>query len=102
MNKSIVRSSIDSLANQAPHFYRMMSSVGEQRRRRRTNRVAREAGWLGAGLVLGAGLTTLFTPRTGAEIRRQLSDQAMRVRDSLAPRSNGATGSATRKKEISS
>lgn len=99
MKHSILRDSIHSLADlagHAPHLYQMVSTVGDQRRRQRTNRILRGAGWLGAGLVLGAGLTTILTPKTGAELRKALSDQATRVRHSLAPessrtsRSNGA------------
>lgn len=33
-----------------------------------------------AGTVLGAGLGMLFAPKTGAETRRQLTDQANRLR----------------------
>jgi gas vesicle protein len=33
-----------------------------------------------AGTVLGAGLGMLFAPKTGSEVRRQLSEQANRLR----------------------
>jgi gas vesicle protein len=33
-----------------------------------------------AGTVLGAGLGMLFAPKAGADVRRQLSDQANRLR----------------------
>jgi gas vesicle protein len=33
-----------------------------------------------AGTVLGAGLGMLFAPKAGAEVRRQLSEQATRLR----------------------
>lgn len=33
-----------------------------------------------AGTVLGAGLGMLFAPRTGSELRNQLSEQATRLR----------------------
>lgn len=93
MSNQIVRNSIGSLAdlaNQAPHIYKMLSHVGGLRRRQRTARIAQHAAWLGAGLVLGAGLTTLFSPTTGAQVRRRLSDQAKRVRGYIAPAINGA------------
>src|SRR5512145_916395 len=35
-----------------------------------------------AGTVLGAGLGMLFAPRTGSELRNQLSEQATRLRSS--------------------
>ncbi len=35
-------------------------------------------------------LTTLLSPTTGAQVRRQLADQAKRVRGYIAPKSNGA------------
>lgn len=97
MNRSLVRNSIDSLADlaaQAPNLYRMVNSVGDYRRRQRTSRLAREAGWLGAGLVLGAGLTTLFAPKTGAEVRKSLSAQADRVRKSISKQTDGLARSA--------
>ena len=93
MSNQIVRNSIGSLAElatQAPQIYKMLSHVSGQRRRQRTVRIAQHAAWLGAGLVLGAGLTTLFSPTTGAEVRRRLSDQAKRVRGYIAPAINGA------------
>ena len=93
MSNQIVRNSIGSLtelANQAPQIYKMLSHVGGLRRRQRTARIAQHAAWLGAGLVLGAGLTTLLSPTTGAQVRRRLSDQAKRVRRYIAPAINGA------------
>lgn len=33
-----------------------------------------------AGTVLGAGLGMLFAPKAGADVRKQLSDQATRLR----------------------
>ena len=33
-----------------------------------------------AGTVLGAGLGMLFAPKAGAEVRKQLSEQATRLR----------------------
>jgi hypothetical protein len=86
MSNHNVRNSIGSLAElarQAPHISEMLSVVVGQRRRRRTV-------WLAAGLVLGAGLTTLLSPTTGAQVRRRIVDQAQRVRRYVAPKSNGA------------
>lgn len=93
MNNHIVRNSIGSLAqiaSQAPHLYEMLGQVSSLRRRQRTARIAQHAAWLGAGLVLGAGITTLLSPKTGAQVRRQLSDQAKRVRGYIATKSDGA------------
>jgi hypothetical protein len=93
MSKHGVRNSIESLAeiaNQAPHLYKLMSDVGAQRRQRRVARIARDAGWLGAGLVAGAGIVALLTPKTGPEVRRDISDQASRVREYIKPRVNGS------------
>ncbi len=97
MSKHVVRNSIGSLAEiatQAPHLYKMLSQVGAQRRRQRVARVARDAGWLGAGLVVGAGLVALLTPKTGTQIRRRLSEEANRVREYIKPRANGAADGA--------
>ena len=93
MSNQIVRSSIGSLSelvDQAPQIYKMLSRVGGLRRRQRTARIAHSAAWLGAGMVLGAGLATLFGPATGADVRRRLSGQAKRLRDQIAPAINGA------------
>lgn len=107
MANHTVRNSIRTiadLANQAPHLAKMVNYIGEERRRRqRASSTARQAGLVGAGLVLGAGLVALFTPTSGAQTRRRLSDQAMRIRDYVAPKANGAARSAERaaKKELS-
>jgi gas vesicle protein len=51
-----------------------------------TDRVEREDGGgsflmgLLAGTVLGAGLGMLFAPKAGAEVRKQISEQATRLR----------------------
>lgn len=37
-----------------------------------------------AGTVLGAGLGMLFAPKTGAEVRKQLSEQATRLRSTAS------------------
>ncbi len=92
MNRHLVGPRLGSfadLAAQAPQLYQLVSRVGAQRRRRRTARVLQSAGWLGAGLALGAGLTTLLTPSSGAEMRHRLSAHAQRVRDYVTPRPNG-------------
>jgi hypothetical protein len=93
MNRDLVRTRIGSfadLAAQAPQLYQLVSRVGAQRRRRRTARVLQRAGWLGAGVALGAGLTTLLTPTSGAEMRHRLSARAQRVRNYVAPRHDGS------------
>jgi hypothetical protein len=98
-----LRHSLHALADltaQSPRLQKFVSS-GARRRRRRTNQIAREAGWLGAGLVVGAGLTSLFTPSTGAEVRKRLSNQAMRLREFMASRTNGAAATGpTAKKNV--
>jgi hypothetical protein len=93
MNNDPVRNRIVSLADlaaQAPNLDLLLSRVGALRRRRRAARVAQHAGWFGAGIALGTGLATLLTPSTGPEMRRRLSARAQRVRDYVAPKSNGA------------
>ncbi len=94
MNNHVVRDRIVSLADlavsQAPQVYQLLNRVGLQRRRTRAARVAQRAGWFGAGIALGTGLATLLTPSSGPEVRRRLSSRARRVRDYVAPRSNGA------------
>jgi gas vesicle protein len=44
-----------------------------------------------AGTVLGAGLGMLFAPRTGSELRNQLSEQATRLRSTANETYNQAS-----------
>lgn len=97
MSNQILRNTIGSLAelaSQAPHLYEMVSQVGSLRRRQRVNRAVRAAGWLGAGLVVGAGAAMLLSPKSGPWMRQRLSAEALRLRDSVAPRKNGAADGA--------
>ena len=93
MNDHRIRNRIVSLADlavQAPQLVQLLGRVSGQRRKQRAARVARHAGWFGAGVALGTGLTTLLTPNTGQEMRKRLSSRAQQVRDYVAPKSNGA------------
>jgi len=89
MNEHSVRNGILSLATiavaQAPTLAQLLNRVGLQRRKARAVRMARSAGWFGAGIVVGTGLATLLTPNTGPEMRRRLSARARRVRAYVAP-----------------
>ena len=92
--------SLTSLAAQAPDFYKIANAVGQHRRRKRAERIARSAGLLGAGALVGAGVTALCTPETGAAIRRRISNQASRVRDYVRGTiSDGDDGDAPSKKK---
>ncbi len=44
-----------------------------------------------AGTVLGAGLGMLFAPKAGAEVRKQLSEQANRLRSTASDTYNQAS-----------
>jgi|SRR5262245_26633720 len=44
-----------------------------------------------AGTVLGAGLGMLFAPKTGAEARKQLSEQANRLRSTASDKIHQAS-----------
>jgi gas vesicle protein len=44
-----------------------------------------------AGTVLGAGLGMLFAPKAGSEVRKQLSEQASRLRTSASDTYNQAS-----------
>jgi hypothetical protein len=88
MTNHLVRnrfSSLAGLAAQAPHMYDLLYRVGLQRRRNRAARMARNAGWFGAGLAVGAGLSSLLSQGGGQQLRERLSTQARRVRDYVAP-----------------
>lgn len=104
MSNHIVRNSIGTLAqivSQAPHLYDALGQITSLRRRQRTARIARHAAWLGAGLALGAGLTTLLSPRTGAQVRSQISDQAKQVRNYITSKSSSAKGNGAAHAELS-
>lgn len=98
MSNHIVRNSLGSLAelaNHTPNIYKVLSQVAGQRRRQRTARILQNGAWLGAGLVVGAGLATLLAPKTGEQVRRQIADQAERVRRYVAPRAQAAAREAS-------
>jgi hypothetical protein len=91
MNDHSIRnrfSSLASLASQAPQMYDLLHRVGLQRRRNRATRMARNAGWFGAGVAVGAGLSSLLSQGGGQQLRERLSTQARRVRDYVAPVEN--------------
>ena len=44
-----------------------------------------------AGTVLGAGLGMLFAPKAGSEVRKQLSEQATRLRSTASDTINQAS-----------
>ena len=48
-----------------------------------------------AGTVLGAGLGMLFAPRAGSELRRQVGEQAGRLRSSATDAYSTASGRVT-------
>ena len=69
------------IAAQAPSTYELVRSLGApQRRRARVTRLAKRAGWFGAGTVLGTGLVALLTPHNGREMRDRLRGQTTRAR----------------------
>jgi hypothetical protein len=88
MNDHPIRNRFGSLAGlaaQAPQMYDLLHRVGLQRRRNRAASMARSAGWFGAGVAVGAGLSTLLSQGTGQQLRERISHQARRVRDYVAP-----------------
>ena len=50
--------------------------------------MARNAGWFGMGVAVGAGLSSLLAQGGGQQLRERLSTQARRVRDYVAPVEN--------------
>ena len=70
-----------NLASRAPIAYELLHRIGLERRRSRAIRAASCAGWIGVGMAVGSGLTLLFTPRTGPQMRERLGDRAKRARD---------------------
>jgi hypothetical protein len=84
---------IADLASRAPSTFEMLSRIGLERRRSRTVRAASCAGWLGLGMAVGSGLTMLFTPRSGPEVRERLGEQAKRAKEYVAPSDEGASDS---------
>ena len=72
--------SLANIAAQAPSTYQLVRWFGAQRRRARVTRLAKGAGWFGAGAVLGTGLVAFLTPHNGREMRQRLGGQAKRAR----------------------
>jgi hypothetical protein len=70
-----------NLASRAPTAYELLHRFGLERRRSRAIRAASCAGWIGVGMAVGSGLTLLFTPRTGPQMREHLGERAKRARD---------------------
>ena len=99
MNHDQARRRIMSFADlataQAPNLYHLLSRVGALRRRRRAARIAQNAGWFGAGVVVGTGVATLLMPSSGAEMRRRVSTGARRMRQYVTSKSNGAAHKET-------
>jgi hypothetical protein len=77
-------STLAGLAAQAPQMYDLLHRVGIQRRRHRNYQMARSAGWFGAGVAVGAGLTSLLSQGGGQQLKERISTQARRVRDYVA------------------
>ena len=78
-------SALAGLAAQAPNVYELLHRVGLERRRARASQMARSAGWFGAGLAVGAGLSSLLSQGGGQQLRERLGEKARRVRDYVAP-----------------
>jgi len=81
-----------NLASYAPSTYDLLSRIGLERRRSRAARAASCAGWIGLALCVGSGLTMLFAPRRGAEVRERLGEQARRAREYVAPHGDDDRG----------
>jgi hypothetical protein len=99
MNDHSIRnrfSSLAGLAAQAPQMYDLLHRVGLQRRRNRAARMARSAGWFGAGVAVGAGLSSLLSQGGGQQLKERISTQARRVRDYVAPAEHGMREGAER------
>ena len=84
---------IADLASRAPSTFELLSRIGLERRRSRTVRAASCAGWLGLGMAVVSGLTMLFTPRTGPQMRERLGEQAKRAKEYVAPSDESASES---------
>jgi len=91
--------SLADLADRIPDFYARLARFGD-RRSGRAGRGARSARWLGAGLVIGAGLTALTSPTTGPDVRRRLRAGARRIRDRVRSRLDAAQAKATAESSI--
>jgi hypothetical protein len=72
---------IANLASRAPKAYGVLHRLNLAHRRSRASRVASRAGWIGAGIAVGSGLTLLLMSRSGQEMREYLGERATRARD---------------------
>jgi hypothetical protein len=76
---------IANLASRAPSPSELLDRLGLERRRSLARRSVSRAGWIGLGMAFGTGLTMLFTPRSGPEVRESLSERAKKAREYVAP-----------------
>jgi hypothetical protein len=60
---------IANLTSLAPKAYGVLHRLNLAHRRSRASRVASRAGWIGAGMAVGSGLTMLLMSRSGPEMR---------------------------------
>jgi len=65
----------DTISGNLPSREELLNAIGLASRSSTTSDVASAIAVFGAGLLIGAGLALLFAPKTGEEMRRDLSDR---------------------------
>lgn len=68
--------------------------IGLETRRTATDYVLPALGLFGAGILVGAGLGLIFAPKSGREIRGQLTDRMTEMRERAAAEKERLQGEA--------
>lgn len=80
-NMSSMKNLAETLAENLPTRDDLVNAIGLASRRSTTSDFASVIGVFGAGLLIGAGLALLFAPKSGEEMRRDLSDRMSSLRE---------------------
>jgi len=86
----------DELMQRLPDRDDVSRLLSWRRGRPRSEDLLSAVGLFGMGLLIGAGLALLFAPRSGRELRKQMSDRMEGARSSLGDHFERRQGSASR------
>jgi hypothetical protein len=78
----------DEILQRLPDRDDLLRLLARRRSRMRSDDILSAVGLLGTGLLIGAGLALLFAPKSGRELRKQMSDRMEEARSSLGGESS--------------
>ena len=74
---------IEDILNALPSREDIAAAVGRQPQASATMDILTAVGFLGTGMILGAGLALLFAPKAGHEIRHDLAEKIGEIGEHL-------------------